>query len=92
MPELQPHVSTGGRACPGGIIGYPLDALYEEVAFVAYHFHWPHGDVMTLEHADFAELGNWLREYARPVAAILEGGYSADLPELIDAFLSAWNT
>lgn len=33
-------------------MGYPLEALYEEVAFVAYHFHWPHGEVMALEHAE----------------------------------------
>jgi hypothetical protein len=26
--------------------------LYEEVAFVAYHFHWPHAEVMALEHAE----------------------------------------
>jgi len=25
-----------------------------------------------------------------PAAAVLEGGYSDELPELIDAFLSAW--
>ena len=25
-----------------------------------------------------------------PVAVVLEGGYSDDLPELVDAFLSAW--
>jgi hypothetical protein len=49
---LQPYLSTGGRACVGGIVGYPLDALYEEVAFVAYHFHWTHAEVMGLEHAD----------------------------------------
>jgi hypothetical protein len=34
------------------VIGYPLDALREEVAFVAYHFHWPHSEVMSLEHAE----------------------------------------
>ena len=45
---------------------------------------------MTLEAADFAELGQWLRQAGRPAAAILEGGYSPDLPVLIDAFLSAW--
>jgi acetoin utilization deacetylase AcuC-like enzyme len=45
---------------------------------------------MTLERDDFAAFGNWLREIGIPVAAILEGGYSDDLPELIDAFLSAW--
>jgi len=45
---------------------------------------------MTLERDDFAELGRWLRQAGLPAAAILEGGYSPDLPELIDAFLSAW--
>jgi hypothetical protein len=33
------------------VIGYPLDELYGEVAFVAYHFHWPHDQVMELDHA-----------------------------------------
>ncbi len=46
---------------------------------------------MTLEREDFATLGRWLRETARPAAAILEGGYSNELPLLVDAFLSAWN-
>jgi len=43
---------------------------------------------MTLEMSDFATLRRWLREAARPTAAILEGGYSEELPLLIDAFLS----
>ncbi len=46
---------------------------------------------MTLEAEDFATLGRWLREAGRPAAALLEGGYHADLPLLIDAFLGAWN-
>ncbi len=45
---------------------------------------------MTLEVEDFATFGRWLREVDLPAAAILEGGYSDELPELIDAFLSAW--
>jgi len=45
---------------------------------------------MTLEAEDFAALGGRLREAGRPAAASLEGGYSPDLPELIDAFLTAW--
>ena len=45
---------------------------------------------MTLEVEDFATLGHWLRESGHPVAAVLEGGYSPDLPRLIDAFLTAW--
>lgn len=46
---------------------------------------------MTLEREDFATLGRWLRDRRLPAAAILEGGYSPDLPQLIDAFLTAWN-
>jgi acetoin utilization deacetylase AcuC-like enzyme len=45
---------------------------------------------MTLEAEDFGMLGDWLRQTGLPAAAILEGGYSPDLPILIDAFLSAW--
>jgi hypothetical protein len=33
-------------------VSYPLDELHREVAFVAYHFHWPHEEVMRMEHAD----------------------------------------
>ncbi|MFI5336347.1 MAG: histone deacetylase family protein [Opitutales bacterium] len=45
---------------------------------------------LSLEREDFAELGRWLRTGGLPVAAVLEGGYSDDLPLLIDDFLSAW--
>ena len=47
---------------------------------------------MTLETEDFASFGECLRKIDIPVAAILEGGYSDDLPELIDAFLTAWDS
>jgi acetoin utilization deacetylase AcuC-like enzyme len=46
---------------------------------------------MTLEHEDFEKFGAWLSKIDIPVAVILEGGYSDDLPELIDAFLTAWD-
>jgi acetoin utilization deacetylase AcuC-like enzyme len=46
---------------------------------------------MTLEREDFATFGRWLRETNIPAGAILEGGYSDDLPELIDAFLCGWS-
>ena len=45
---------------------------------------------MTLQIEDFATFGKWLAEIDVPAAAILEGGYGDHLPELIDAFLSAW--
>jgi acetoin utilization deacetylase AcuC-like enzyme len=45
---------------------------------------------MTLEPEDFATFGGWLRETNIPAGAILEGGYSDELPQLVDAFLSGW--
>lgn len=45
---------------------------------------------LTLRHEDFAKFGEWLSEMHIPVAVVLEGGYSDDLPELIDGFLTAW--
>jgi hypothetical protein len=36
--------------------------LYEEVAYIAYHFHWPHAEILTLEHRDRAR---WVEEIAR---------------------------
>ena len=45
---------------------------------------------LTLEGEDHATFGKWLRDIDVPVAVMLEGGYSNDLPELIDAFLTAW--
>jgi acetoin utilization deacetylase AcuC-like enzyme len=47
---------------------------------------------MTLEREDFATLGEWLNKIDIPVAAILEGGYSNDLPDLVDPFLGAWDS
>ena len=45
---------------------------------------------LTLEREDLATFGKWLRDIDVPVAVMLEGGYSNDLPELIDAFLAPW--
>jgi hypothetical protein len=36
-----------------------------EVAFVAYHFHWPHDEILRLEHAD-------RRRWVREISAINE--------------------
>ena len=44
------------------MISYPLDRLYEEVAFIAYHFHWSHEDIMNMEHR---ERQRWVEEISR---------------------------
>jgi acetoin utilization deacetylase AcuC-like enzyme len=45
---------------------------------------------LTLETEDFAALGKWLGQSGLPAAAVLEGGYSDYLPELVGAFLQSW--
>jgi acetoin utilization deacetylase AcuC-like enzyme len=47
---------------------------------------------LTLEREDFATFGEWLGDLEIPVAVALEGGYSNDLPELVDAFLTSWQS
>jgi hypothetical protein len=53
----------GGRPANGGIVGYPLDRIHEEVAYIAYHVHWPLEDILALEHND-------RRLWAEQIAAI----------------------
>ncbi|MDD2620761.1 MAG: hypothetical protein PHC92_08865 [Syntrophomonadaceae bacterium] len=36
----------------GGIKSYPADKIYQEVAFIAYYMHWPHDQIMSMEHRD----------------------------------------
>jgi acetoin utilization deacetylase AcuC-like enzyme len=46
---------------------------------------------MTLEQQHFADFGRWLKETGLPGAPILEGGYSNDLPVLVESFLAGWS-
>ena len=51
MPLLQLDLrGRRGRWFPGGILTYAADRLYEEVAYVAYHFHWSMNELMDLDH------------------------------------------
>jgi acetoin utilization deacetylase AcuC-like enzyme len=70
------------------IVGFRPDLVLVSAGFDAYARDPI--TAMTLETEDFATLGRWLGEAVFPSAAILEGGYSPDLPMLIDAFLAAW--
>jgi len=40
-------------------MGYPSRNLYEEVAFIAYYLHWPHEQIMELDHL---ERQRWVAE------------------------------
>ncbi|WP_072207787.1 DUF6760 family protein [Mastigocoleus testarum] len=41
-----------GNCLGGSIVGYPLEKIHEEVAFIAYHFPWSHDEIMNMEHRD----------------------------------------
>src|SRR4030095_2498376 len=69
------------------LIGFEPDLLLVSAGFDAYA-----RDPLlqlTLERKDFATFGEWLNKIDIPLAVVLEGGYSNELPELIDAFLTA---
>ncbi|MEH1857738.1 MAG: DUF6760 family protein [Nostoc sp.] len=34
----------------GGVVGYPSEQMHEEVACIAYYFHWSLTDILDLEH------------------------------------------
>jgi Family of unknown function (DUF6760) len=44
------------------VTSYPLDALREELAFLAYYLHWSQEELLALEHA---ERRHWVEEVSR---------------------------
>jgi hypothetical protein len=48
-----------------------LDRLHEEVAYIAYHFHWPLESILNLEHRDRER---WVAEIAKINRRLNEGG------------------
>jgi len=81
----------------GSAVRQALDRLMEfepDLVLVSAGFDAYVGDPlteMTLEQHHFASFGRWLKETGLPGAPILEGGYSNDLPILVEAFLEAWS-
>ena len=41
---------------------YPEGQLYEEIAFIAYYFHWSYQDLMQMDHR---ERRRWCEEISR---------------------------
>ncbi|MBM3235941.1 hypothetical protein FJZ31_06535 [Candidatus Poribacteria bacterium] len=41
---------------------YPIERIYEEVAFIAYHFHWNYEDILNMEHR---ERQRWCEEISK---------------------------
>jgi hypothetical protein len=34
------------------VLRYPADAIWQEIAYLAYHLHWPLEELLDLEHSD----------------------------------------
>ncbi|MFE0171703.1 DUF6760 family protein [Streptomyces sp. NPDC059002] len=49
---------------------YAADRIEEEVAYLAYHFHWGLDDILDLEHAD-------RRAYVSRTASLVEQAAAA---------------
>ncbi|AOS64299.1 DUF6760 family protein [Actinoalloteichus hymeniacidonis] len=50
---------------------YAVDRLHEEVAYIAYHFHWPRSEILGLVHH---ERRRWVQEIAGINTRINESG------------------
>ncbi|HEX7119503.1 MAG TPA: DUF6760 family protein [Longimicrobiales bacterium] len=48
-----------------------MEQLHQEVAYIAYHFHWSRGDILELPHP---ERRRWVAEIARINTAMNEEG------------------
>ena len=70
------------------VLAFGPDLILVSAGFDAYA-----GDPLTdlrLRPKEFAALGAWLHAAPCPVAGILEGGYSQELPILAETFLAHW--
>jgi hypothetical protein len=45
-------------------VTYATDRVHEEIAYIAYHFHWSLEDILDLEHRD-------RRRYAEQIATLV---------------------
>jgi len=45
-------------------VTYATDHIHEEIAYIAYHFHWSLEDILDLEHRD-------RRRYAEQIASLV---------------------
>ncbi|CND49259.1 Uncharacterised protein [Mycobacterium tuberculosis] len=43
---------------------YAPDRLHEEIAYIAFHFHWSREEILNLEHLD-------RRRYVREIASLV---------------------
>ena len=61
--------------------------MYEEAGFIAYYFHWPHDEIMNMEHR---ERRRWCEEISRINRKMNEDGQERSNP--FDVFGSSSRT
>jgi acetoin utilization deacetylase AcuC-like enzyme len=88
-PMTDPEVHAGKvKEALDRLIAFRPDLLLVSAGFDAYA-----NDPITnlrLEPEHFHRFGTWLNETDIPAAAILEGGYSDELPGLVESFIRGW--
>ncbi len=62
-------LSAGVRP-PGGIVSYPLEHVFKEVAFLAYHLHWSRDAILDMSHK---ERHVWVKEVSEINTRINQG-------------------
>jgi hypothetical protein len=58
VPPLRPRARSGGTPI-GGVVGYPLDRVYREVAILGSVAHWTLTELLDLDHL---ERRRWVSE------------------------------
>ena len=64
---------------------YATDRLFEEVAYVAYHFHWPMDTILDMEHPLRLR---FVEEIGRINTRLSEGGATTSGVQIEEATLS----
>ena len=61
-------------------MSYPLEQLQEEVAYIAYYFHWPLKDILEMEHQDRRQWAQKIAEINRKMIEVSQGGSGVMVP------------
>lgn len=73
MPALRAGVRLRSGVPGGGIACYPEDRLFQEAAYIAYHFHWRKDEILDLPHR---ERHKWVEEISKINKRINKSGGS----------------
>ncbi len=55
---------------------YPLERLYQELAYIAYHFHWPYEELVCMDHLERRRWVEQIAQINQRLNEMAEGGGS----------------